>query len=188
MNIIILLRIIKDICKIRKYKYLFKLPICKIQFQYLLVMQEVILSHRKSTIILKYIIDDNTRNNSIKATLLKEYLITAAYNFAIISADSTIVGWITSFLFLLTDIFILMTLGLFSLASGCLILLYHPYELLFQWKIVFTEGGETFELWRKPEVNLYLKIYLFNVTNRDEYLSGEEPKLRFQEVGPYVYK
>jgi len=54
--------------------------------------------------------------------------------------------------------------------------------------VVFGEGGETFELWRKPEVDLYVKIYLFNVTNRDEYLSGEESKLRFQEVGPYVYK
>lgn len=87
-----------------------------------------------------------------------------------------------------TDIFMLMTLGLLGLACGCLILLYNPYDILFKWKVVFGEGGETFELWRKPEVDLYLKVYLFNVTNHDEYLSGEESKLRFQEVGPYVYK
>ncbi|XP_071565626.1 scavenger receptor class B member 1 isoform X1 [Temnothorax nylanderi] len=84
--------------------------------------------------------------------------------------------------------FILMTLGLLSLVCGCLTLLYHPYELIFKWKLPFGDGGETFELWRKPEVDLYLKVYLFNVTNRDQYLSGEESKLRFQEVGPYVYK
>lgn len=82
----------------------------------------------------------------------------------------------------------LMTLGLLGLTCGYLILLYHPYELLFRWKVTFGEGGETFELWRKPEVDLYVKIYLFNVTNRDEYLNGEDTKLRFQEVGPYVYK
>ncbi|XP_012541119.1 scavenger receptor class B member 1 isoform X2 [Monomorium pharaonis] len=85
-------------------------------------------------------------------------------------------------------IFMMMTLGLLGLASGYLILLFHPYESLFKWKIIFGEGGEIFEQWRKPEVDLYLKVYLFNVTNRDEYLSGEESKLRFQEVGPYVYK
>jgi len=81
-----------------------------------------------------------------------------------------------------------MILGLLGLICGCLIFLCNPYELIFKWKVVFGEGGETFELWRKPEVDLYVKIYLFNVTNRDEYLSGEESKLRFQEVGPYVYK
>lgn len=88
----------------------------------------------------------------------------------------------------LKNIFILMTLGLFSIVTGCLILLYHPYELIFQWKILFGEGGESFELWQNPEVDLYVKIYLFNVTNHDEYLSGKEAKLRLQEVGPYVYK
>ncbi|XP_011877629.1 PREDICTED: scavenger receptor class B member 1 isoform X2 [Vollenhovia emeryi] len=84
--------------------------------------------------------------------------------------------------------FILMTFGLLSLICGCLVLLYNPYEMIFKWKVTFGEGGEIFELWRKPEVDIYLKVYLFNVTNRDEYLSGEESKLRFQEVGPYVYK
>ncbi|XP_025074207.1 platelet glycoprotein 4-like [Pogonomyrmex barbatus] len=86
------------------------------------------------------------------------------------------------------NIFMLMTFGLLGLTCGCLIVLYQPYESLFQWKLTLGEGGESFELWRKPEVDLYVKIYLFNVTNRDEYLSGKESKLRFQQVGPYVYK
>ncbi|XP_012221741.2 scavenger receptor class B member 1 isoform X2 [Linepithema humile] len=84
--------------------------------------------------------------------------------------------------------FRLMILGLLSLASGCFLLLYRPYELLFNWKSTFGDGGEIFEMWRTPEVDLYLKVYLFNVTNRDEYLDGRDSKLRFQETGPYVYK
>ncbi|XP_011260919.1 scavenger receptor class B member 1 isoform X2 [Camponotus floridanus] len=84
--------------------------------------------------------------------------------------------------------FTLIILGLLGIASGCFILLYHPYELLYKWKITFSDGGEIFELWRTPQVDLYVKIYLFNVTNRDEYLDGRETKLRFQQVGPYVYK
>ncbi|GAB1862091.1 Scavenger receptor class B member 1-like isoform X2 [Camponotus japonicus] len=88
----------------------------------------------------------------------------------------------------LKNTFTLIILALLGIASGCLILLCHPYELLYKWKITFNDGGEIFEIWRKPEVALYLKIYLFNVTNRDEYLDGRETKLRFQQVGPYVYK
>lgn len=81
-----------------------------------------------------------------------------------------------------------MSLGLLSLASGCMLLVYHPYEHILKYKTTFGENGEIFQLWKKPEVDLYLKVYLFNVTNRDEYLDGRESKLRFQQVGPYVYK
>ncbi|XP_029158785.1 scavenger receptor class B member 1-like isoform X1 [Nylanderia fulva] len=84
--------------------------------------------------------------------------------------------------------FMLIILGLLGIASGCFILLFHPYDLLFQWKATFSEGGEMFELWRKPEADVYLKVYLFNITNHEEYLDGRESKLRFQQVGPYVYK
>lgn len=33
-----------------------------------------------------------------------------------------------------------------------------------------------------------LKVYLFNVTNSEEFLSGNDTRLKFQEVGPIVYK
>ncbi|XP_043272835.1 scavenger receptor class B member 1-like isoform X2 [Venturia canescens] len=85
-------------------------------------------------------------------------------------------------------IFMLMTLGLLGLASGLLVLLLQPYDLLFKLKVVFSEGGEIFELWRTPPVELYLKVYLWNVTNHDDYISGKADKLIFQEVGPYVYR
>ncbi|XP_043260499.1 scavenger receptor class B member 1-like isoform X2 [Colletes gigas] len=88
----------------------------------------------------------------------------------------------------LIRIFILMTLGSLSLATGCVLYVFQPYELLFKLKIIFGEGGEIFEMWRKPDVSLYLKVYIFNVTNHEEYLSGKESKLRFQELGPYVYR
>ncbi|XP_076162654.1 scavenger receptor class B member 1 isoform X2 [Ptiloglossa arizonensis] len=88
----------------------------------------------------------------------------------------------------LIRIFILMTLGSLSLATGCILYVFQPYELLFKLKVIFGEGGEVFEIWRKPDIELYLKVYLFNVTNHEEYMSGKESKLRFQERGPYVYR
>ncbi|XP_078051265.1 scavenger receptor class B member 1 [Augochlora pura] len=85
-------------------------------------------------------------------------------------------------------VFLLMALGLFSVAFGCVFIAFEPYELLFKLKVTFGPGGEIFEMWRKPEVELYLKVYLFNVTNHEDYMSGKASKLKFQEVGPYVYR
>ncbi|XP_041673990.1 scavenger receptor class B member 1-like [Drosophila eugracilis] len=50
-----------------------------------------------------------------------------------------------------------------------------------------TEGGEIFNLWAQPPVDLYIKIYIFNISNAQEFLAGRE-RLRVEQVGPYVYK
>lgn len=44
-----------------------------------------------------------------------------------------------------------------------------------------------FSLWKSPPINIYLYLYIFNITNPVEFLSGKE-KLKVQEVGPYVYQ
>ncbi|XP_053622044.1 scavenger receptor class B member 1-like isoform X1 [Plodia interpunctella] len=85
-------------------------------------------------------------------------------------------------------LFILLMLGFFALAAGCFILFLHPYDFLFRQKVVLSNGGEIFEMWRKPEVELYCRVFLFNVTNAEEYLAGTDSKLKLQEVGPYVYR
>ncbi|XP_031841613.1 scavenger receptor class B member 1 isoform X2 [Nomia melanderi] len=85
-------------------------------------------------------------------------------------------------------IFALMALSALCLTIGSLFIVFEPYELFFKLKVVFGPGGEIFEMWRKPDVELYLKVYLFNVTNHDDYMSGKASKLSFQEVGPYVYR
>ncbi|KAK7582276.1 hypothetical protein V9T40_013721 [Parthenolecanium corni] len=54
-------------------------------------------------------------------------------------------------------------------------------------KTTFTEGAEGFEMWATPPVEVYLKVYLYNITNKDAFLAGTE-KLRVQQVGPYVYR
>lgn len=50
------------------------------------------------------------------------------------------------------------------------------------------KGDEAFEMWKEPAAEVYLKVFIFNITNRDDYLSGKDEKLKFQEVGPYVYR
>lgn len=50
-----------------------------------------------------------------------------------------------------------------------------------------SDNSEMFNLWAKPPVDLYIKIYLFNITNAEAFLGGRE-KLNVQQIGPYVYK
>ncbi|XP_068621730.1 scavenger receptor class B member 1-like [Battus philenor] len=85
-------------------------------------------------------------------------------------------------------LFILLMLGFFALGTACFILFLHPYNFFFNQKAILEDGGEIFEMWRKPEVKLYCRVYLFNVTNAEEYMSGVDDKVKLQEVGPYVYR
>ncbi|KAJ8683686.1 hypothetical protein QAD02_019478 [Eretmocerus hayati] len=53
-------------------------------------------------------------------------------------------------------------------------------------EIALREGGQTFGWWRAPPVTPQMHVYIYNVTNADEFLNeGEKPAL--QELGPYVY-
>jgi len=58
---------------------------------------------------------------------------------------------------------------------------------LFLQNLQMTPNSFLFKMWQKPNVDVYLKIYIFNITNPIEFLSGKE-KLKLQEIGPYVYQ
>lgn len=54
-------------------------------------------------------------------------------------------------------------------------------------QITLTEGSQTFDMWRKPPVHPVMRVYIYNVTNADDFLNdGHKPIL--QELGPYVYE
>ncbi|KAI5726661.1 hypothetical protein M8J76_006424 [Diaphorina citri] len=80
-----------------------------------------------------------------------------------------------------------MLMGLIALLVSSVIIVVNPYDIIFSYKVKMSEGSESLDLWATPPVELFLKVYLFNVTNREAFLAGKE-KLRVQEVGPYVYR
>lgn len=49
------------------------------------------------------------------------------------------------------------------------------------------EGSYLHRLWKKPPLEVFISIYVFNVTNADAFMRGEE-KMRLEELGPYVYQ
>uniref|UniRef100_A0A1I8N7B3 CD36 family protein n=1 Tax=Musca domestica TaxID=7370 RepID=A0A1I8N7B3_MUSDO len=83
--------------------------------------------------------------------------------------------------------FLMLSLGILAICGAVLIKIFHPYDLIFKWKLTMSDGGEIFNLWAKPPVDLYLKVYLFNITNAAAFMEGRE-KMHVEQVGPYVYK
>ncbi|XP_049317422.1 scavenger receptor class B member 1 isoform X1 [Bactrocera dorsalis] len=83
--------------------------------------------------------------------------------------------------------FLLLALGILAISTAVLVKIFQPYDLIFKWKLTMSDDGEIFNLWAKPPVDLYIKIYLFNITNAEAFLAGRE-KMNVEQVGPYVYK
>ncbi|XP_048521544.1 protein croquemort-like, partial [Dendroctonus ponderosae] len=59
-------------------------------------------------------------------------------------------------------------------------------NLVVDHEVTLRAGSQTTEWWAKPPVVPTIKVYIYNVTNADEFLNnGTKPIL--DELGPYVY-
>lgn len=57
----------------------------------------------------------------------------------------------------------------------------------FSQEIVLRPASRTFKWWKQPPINPLMKVYIYNVTNADEFLiDGAKPIV--EELGPYVYR
>lgn len=59
-------------------------------------------------------------------------------------------------------------------------------KMVIDHQVVLRPGSQSFGWWSKPPVEPFIKLYVYNVTNADEFLNnGSKPIL--DELGPYVY-
>ena len=47
--------------------------------------------------------------------------------------------------------------------------------------------SDIYKLWKNPPIHPTMKLHLFNITNLDEWMSGVDDVLKYQEIGPYSY-
>ncbi|XP_018567424.1 scavenger receptor class B member 1-like isoform X2 [Anoplophora glabripennis] len=78
--------------------------------------------------------------------------------------------------------------GVLLIGWGVLTLFYKPYDMFMDQRIQMTPGLPPYEWWFDPPEEVILKIYLFNVTNSEEFLNGTDSKLKLDEVGPVIYR
>lgn len=43
-------------------------------------------------------------------------------------------------------------------------------------------------MWADPPENILTKVYVFNITNSEQFLNGTDNDLHLQEVGPIVHR
>ncbi|XP_050066463.1 scavenger receptor class B member 1-like [Aphis gossypii] len=89
---------------------------------------------------------------------------------------------------------VVLAIAVALLVGGLLVVAFFTaaVELVIDDQITLRPGSQTFEMWRKPPVRPLLKVYVYNVTNADEFLNVVAPgevreKPILDELGPFVY-
>ncbi|KAI4455045.1 scavenger receptor class b type-1 sr-b1 [Holotrichia oblita] len=93
--------------------------------------------------------------------------------------------------FEIKKIWILATLLLLfscSLVGTILLWLTNTLDNYIMHNLRLVNGTEAFQGWMYPKSNTYLRVYIFNYTNVEEFEIGIDTRLKVEELGPYVYE
>ncbi|XP_003690138.2 scavenger receptor class B member 1 [Apis florea] len=78
-------------------------------------------------------------------------------------------------------------IGILTLVIGIILSSIPWVDYIILKQLRLWNGSLSFQYWQKPGVVRLTKVYIFNVTNVENFLQyNEKPKL--QEIGPFVYK
>lgn len=67
-------------------------------------------------------------------------------------------------------------------------MLFSPFNSIPFQMLSLKPGTFLYKVWEKPPLDVYVKVYMFNVTNHERYVKGLDDKIKVEEVGPYVYQ
>lgn len=84
-----------------------------------------------------------------------------------------------------------MSLSIVGVLCTILFLLFVCFDVqqeMLKEHVRFRLGSYSQWLWHGDESSGRIYYYLFNVTNSEEFLSGQDKRLHLQEVGPIVYR
>ncbi|XP_014210895.1 scavenger receptor class B member 1 isoform X2 [Copidosoma floridanum] len=77
--------------------------------------------------------------------------------------------------------------GLLALIIGSILITIPWVDYIILRQLRLWNGSLSFQYWQKPGVVRLTKVYIFNVTNAESFLSFQE-KPKLQEVGPFIYR
>ncbi|KAI4487171.1 hypothetical protein M0804_005320 [Polistes exclamans] len=82
---------------------------------------------------------------------------------------------------------ILFIVGMVCSVLSYTIYIVNPLKMILDYNLDMKPNSFIFSLWKKPPIDVFHKVYIFNITNPVEFSKGTE-KLKLEEVGPYVYQ
>lgn len=74
------------------------------------------------------------------------------------------------------------------LTFGLLTTKFTLHEIVLNERLKMDPIYPSFFWWKNPKPEVLLKVHVFNITNSDEFISGEEDKLRVEELEPIVFR
>ncbi|CAD6995134.1 unnamed protein product [Ceratitis capitata] len=82
----------------------------------------------------------------------------------------------------------LSSVGIALVTVAALMIAVDPLQILIDNQLTLKTGTLLYNLWLKPPLEVFISVYMFNVTNVEAFMSGRDTKLKVSEVGPYVYQ
>ncbi|XP_055381260.1 scavenger receptor class B member 1 [Condylostylus longicornis] len=79
-------------------------------------------------------------------------------------------------------------LGLLFFIIASLIIIINPIKLIVDDQLSLRPGSLLFKLWEKPPLEVFIRVYAYNITNFENFYKGIDKKIKLEEVGPYVYQ
>ncbi|KAJ8724677.1 hypothetical protein PYW08_016151 [Mythimna loreyi] len=78
--------------------------------------------------------------------------------------------------------------GIGFLVVPVLIIVLDPIQMIVNCKLRLAKGTIMYNIIQHEIPAARISIYVFNITNADRFLSGEDYKLKVEEVGPFVFQ
>ncbi|XP_069357547.1 scavenger receptor class B member 1-like [Maniola hyperantus] len=87
-----------------------------------------------------------------------------------------------------TKICILIAVGFILLVVPIISLMMDTHILMIKHLTRIANGSDMSNFLQQETPGVFLYVYVFNVTNGEAFVSGEDEKLKLQEVGPFIYQ
>ncbi|XP_039750954.1 scavenger receptor class B member 1-like [Pararge aegeria] len=85
-------------------------------------------------------------------------------------------------------IYILIAIGFILIVIPTISVLVDTQLALIKYNTRIEKGSEIYQLLQQEIPGAFIHVYVFNVTNAEAFTSGEDHKLKVQEVGPFIYR
>ncbi|XP_037301613.1 scavenger receptor class B member 1 [Manduca sexta] len=79
------------------------------------------------------------------------------------------------------------TIGLLLVILPVISLLLNPMRLIVNYATRVNKGSFMLETFQKEVEGAHLSLYVFNITNSDRFMTGQDDKLKVEEIGPFTY-
>ncbi|XP_075976284.1 scavenger receptor class B member 1-like [Anticarsia gemmatalis] len=87
-----------------------------------------------------------------------------------------------------SKIFKALLLGIASLVVPVLIIVIDPIHTIVNYNLRLGKGSMLYNILVNEFKAAQLSIYIFNITNGDRFLAGQDQKIKVEEVGPFVFQ